>query len=242
MFLRRFVSQLNTILEYPVLLKTFAKKDVRGFMKDLLLINKRLNFIPKTILDVGAARGQWSQAARMVFPNAQIYGFEPVKKSFLMLQQRMEGDHLFGAFNCALSDENAKRSFGLNDFPDSSSLLKMTENHKQEFKQTEKEQEIIIDSFRLDGFREINIAAPAFIKMDVQGAELLVLRGAEKILDKIAGIQLELNFETFYESQATYNEVFDFMYAHNYKRFFQIGLLESLNTNNILSCDLVFLR
>ena len=242
MYLKKIISQVNTLFEYPILIKTLMKPDIRGFSKEILSIKQKLNFTPQTIFDIGAARGQWSQAARMVFPDAQIYAFEPISESYKKMQDRMMHDNSFRAFNCALSDQSNKISFGLNNFRDSSSILKMTDAHKIEFKQTEKEELIIIDAFRLDSIEEINIIGPAFIKMDVQGAELMVLKGAEKILNKIDGIQLELNFESFYESQATYIEVCNFMYSINFKRFFQIGLIESQKSNKILACDLVFLR
>lgn len=242
MLLKKLIKKINTIFEYPELLKTLNKKDIRGFMKDILFIKQKINFIPKTILDIGAARGQWSEAARMVYPAAQIYAFEPISESYKMLHERMKDDKRFLAFNFALSDESGKTTFGLNDFPDSSSILKMTEDHKIEFTQTKNEKVIEIETLRLDSIDEINIVGPVFIKMDVQGAELMVLKGAEKIFDKIDGIQLELNFENFYESQATYNEICDFMFSHNFKRFFQLGTMDSQITNKIFACDLVFLR
>jgi hypothetical protein len=70
----------------------------------------------------------------------------------------------------------------------------------------------------------------------------MVLQGAGKVIDQIQGIQLELNFENFYESQANYKEIFDFMYALNFKRFFQTGTLKSEKSNKILACDMVFIR
>jgi FkbM family methyltransferase len=242
MFLRKIIRKANIVLEYPLLLKTLNKKDIRSFLKDILFIKQKIDFTPKTLFDVGAARGQWSQAARLVFPEAQIYAFEPINESYNLMRERMKDDDCFHPFNFALSDENAKRSFGLNDFPDSSSILKMTEVHKNEFSQTKNEKSIEVDTFRLDSIDEIKIVRPAFLKMDVQGAELMVLKGAENVFDKIDGIQLELNFENFYESQATYNEICNFMYSNNFKRFFQVGTLDSQKSKKILACDLVFLR
>lgn len=198
MLVHKTVSKINSLLNHPILFKTLNKPDIRGFMKDILVLKENINFIPGTILDIGAARGQWSQAARMVFPEAQMYAFEPINVSFQEIQKRMKNDRLFKAFNFALSDQNAKVSFGLNSFPDSSSILKMTETHKTEFAFTEKEEIIEIDCFRLDSISEMNIIGPVLIKMDVQGAELLVLQGVGKLIDQIQGIQIELNFENFY--------------------------------------------
>jgi FkbM family methyltransferase len=242
MYLKKIISKVNTLLEYPILFKTLNKADIRGFMKDILILRQDIDFEPKTIIDIGAARGQWSQAARMVYPETQIYAFEPILESYKLMQVRMINDIYFHAFNFGLADKNSKVTFGLNSFPDSSSILKMTEIHKKEFPFTEKEKLVEIDCFRLDSIPEMNIISPAFLKMDVQGAELIVLKGAGKVLEQLQGIQLELNFETFYESQVNYKEIFDFMFSQNFKRFFQIGTLKSNNSNKILACDMVFLR
>jgi len=48
---------------------------------------------------------------------------------------------------------------------------------------------------------------PHFLKLDVQGAELDVLRGAERSLEHVRAIQLEVEFERLYEGQALFGEV-----------------------------------
>lgn len=238
--IKEIIYSAYTLLEYPELLKT--KKEIKEFCKDLLKIKRKLNFSPTTILDIGAARGVWSEAAREIFPLAQIYAFEPIKESFIQLEKRMNKDSKFDAFNFGLSDLNGKIAFSLNDAVDSSSILKMTETHKIEFPQTRNETNIEIETYRLDSIKSINLEEPIYIKMDVQGAELLVLKGAGRILDKVHAVQLEVNFEEFYEKQAMFNSIFEFMYSQNFKRFFQIELIESEKSKNIIASDIVFLR
>jgi hypothetical protein len=47
-------------------------------------------------------------------------------------------------------------------------------------------------------------ARRAFVKIDTQGFEAEILRGAEGVLDRIAGFQLELSLLPLYEGEATY--------------------------------------
>ena len=52
---------------------------------------------------------------------------------------------------------------------------------------------------------------PDIVKIDVQGAELDVLRGFGLILDGVTCVELEVNLERLYKNQPTLSEVYDFM-------------------------------
>jgi len=237
--LKKFV----TVLDYPKVLGTIYNGLNREHIKDLLFIKMKLGFIPQTIVDVGAAIGEYSKAARYVFPEASIYAFEPIPSSFHILKKMSKSDKKLTVFNCALSDENKYVSFYLNEFSFSSSLLKMTNKHKQLFPQTNQESIIEVKEERMDSIKEVVVKKPAVLKIDVQGTELKVLNGSGILLSSFDIVQLEVNFESLYEEQARYPEIFSLMFHQGFQSFIQTDIEFANKANKFPTfCDVIFLR
>ena len=237
------LKKLVTILDYPKVLGTIIHNINKRNTKDLLFMQKDLGITPQTILDVGAAIGEYSKAARYVFPKATIYAFEPIPSSFQILRRMSDEDKKMVVFNCALSDEKKVTAFYMNEFSFSSSLLKMTNKHKQLFPKTKKESIIEVKEERMDTIKEIVLQKPVLLKIDVQGAELKVLSGAGNMLFDFDIVQLELNFESFYEGQAQYPEIFSLMFNKGFRSFVQTDIDFSNNDSRFpTSCDMFFLR
>ena len=64
----------------------------------------------------------------------------------------------------------------------------------------------------LDAWAEANPDAPVdVLKVDVQGAELDVLRGGERLLRSVRALELEVEFQTLYEGQPLFGDVDAFL-------------------------------
>jgi FkbM family methyltransferase len=219
--LSKKLKYILNAFEYPELIKAQIKKIDKDFTLNLAVIKNQLKIYPKTILDIGAAIGEWSRAARLVFPESNIYSFEPIPHAYEKLKILEKRDSLLKTFNCALSTNNGVTDFYLNDFFYSSSLLKMTDVSKNDFKFTRNEKLIKVETRRLEDIKEIIYKSPVYVKMDVQGAELNVLYGAESLINKMDVVQLEVNFESYYDGQANYKNIFTFFFDNNFKYIYQ---------------------
>jgi FkbM family methyltransferase len=128
--------------------------------------------------------------------------------------------------------------------PDRSSLLipqcpSVIKNGREDWSV---EREISVQVVRLDHvWSRFASSAPAFIKVDVQGLELEVLKGAKELFDdQILCVELEASFVPFYKGQPTFQTVFDFMFKSEFDlvKIKPQGLFE----NSILEFNAFFVR
>jgi hypothetical protein len=80
------------------------------------------------------------------------------------------------------------------------------------------------------------------LKIDTQGYEMAVLRGAEKMLPRLAGVQLELSLAPLYEGQTLYLELIDWLRARGFDLWSVIPGFVDPSSGRMLQFDGVFFR
>src|SRR5262249_48248358 len=75
-----------------------------------------------------------------------------------------------------------------------------------------------------DWARQAGIGAIDFCKLNVQGAELAVLRGAGPLLDSMLGIVAEQTFNPTYVGAPLFGEVYEFIRAAGFSMFDIVGM------------------
>lgn len=167
---------------------------------------------PAVIYDIGANIGTWTCLAKSLFPSARVEAFEP-------LRQHSEGFRQWTApwpadvhlHACALGPVEKTTSLHVMDYSDASSLLPLSAEGRREFKvdqaRLESVQVVPLDTFvAREGLRP-----PDLLKLDVQGFELEVLRGAEQCLRTARSVLCEVSFRRYYEGQPLFGEVCQFL-------------------------------
>ncbi len=158
-------------------------------VRDNLIKNKRaLN-----IFDVGANEGGYVDLLFKVFKKNEIkiYSFEPSKNVFEKLKLKFAKETMVNTFNLGLGVKNEKLTlYKTEKYSGMSSVFQRQLTHFN-LEMNEKE-EIEIDT--IDNFCSMNkIEEIGFLKIDVEGNELNVLKGASKMIndDRISYIQFE---------------------------------------------------
>ncbi|WP_075482262.1 FkbM family methyltransferase [Candidatus Pelagibacter communis] len=147
------------------------------------------------------------------FPNSKIYAFEVDEEECKKLNTTCKKGIEFFPF--ALGEKKEKRKFYQTYHPVCSSLYEPNEKLIRNYNNLNIAylKEITeIETISLDEFLKLNkIDDLDFIKIDIQGAELDVFKGANKILDKVLMIVSEVEFVHQYINQPLFGDVSSFL-------------------------------
>jgi FkbM family methyltransferase len=196
-----------------------------------------------TVIDVGANTGQFAELIREILPSAMIYSFEPLESCFKELTVKGASLMPMQSFNIALGDKAATVMMNRNEFTPSSSLLKMGQKHLQAFPFTERVTNERITIRTLDDFSsQLTLKSPVLAKLDVQGYELKVLKGARKTLPRIDILILETSFVELYKGQPLFDEIYQHLRSNHFRYIGSFGQIPHPIDGTILQSDSIFVN
>lgn len=183
-----------------------------------------LQQFPFTIIDVGARGGikkEWEPLRRYL----KIIGFEPDQAEYEKLS-RGNSSALF-YINSALYDAKQKLTLYLTRVPGLSSVFRPNQKFLKHFHASntfgyEVLREVAIDADRLDAvLPAADRTAIDFIKVDVEGCALQVLKGSRQTLSEniVLGLGVESEFNPKYEGQSLFSDVDCLLREHGYELF-----------------------
>src|SRR5687768_10967656 len=165
---------------------------------------------PQLVIDVGANRGQFTLDVVTSLPMATVLAFEPLPREASVFRR------IFGDFpnvelrQTALGSRREVRDLHVARAADSSSLLSITRKQEIVFPGTEEVERVGVQVTTLDDELDADAVPPrTLLKVDVQGFELEVLRGARRVLADIRWLLVEVSFVELYEGQPLAAEVID---------------------------------
>ena len=201
----------------------FFEKIINIF--DLYHQKRILNYIKKFnlkyLIDVGAHKGEFLSYI-LSLNLEKIYCFEPQNEIFNLLYQNFKKFKEVEFFNEGLSDQKSVLPLYVNKLTSTSTFSKSKNTFFLKFKNfilnTEKSYTKInfIETKTLDEIFINKNINNVFLKIDVEGFELNVLMGAEKILvQKVKFVLVERHFFQLYKNNLS-NEVDLFLKKNNF--------------------------
>ena len=232
--MRYRLNTINKNLFAPILLIT--KKLIKRILalKGFIVTKDHFNLDPKELIsqylqdidtkiifDIGAYVGSHAIEFSTNYPNSKIFCFEPLPSNYRVLTRNTCSFDNISSFNQALCHTQGESLIHSNTMPSTSSLFPTDENSVNTWGagtiKTESLQKCKLDT--LDNFCSSNeIDDIHLLKIDVQGSELNVLKGAHNLLanDCIHLIYIEVLCMPTYLGQASLDNIFSYLYENNF--------------------------
>lgn len=197
----------------------------------------------KTVLDIGANTGQFTGAAHALFRDATIHAFEPQEECYEALTRRFADVSNVHLIHTAIGDEDGEVTLHQNAFSQSSSVLEMTDLHRESFPWAAESGTAQVPIRRLDSIAaDLVLERPMLVKIDVQGYEDRVLRGGEQTIRTADVILIETSFEPLYEGEANFATVYAVMRDYGFRYAGNLDQVRSPSNDRPLYADALFIR
>ncbi len=217
-WIKRTCAQLAHKVGYTVVpnwqVDTFRTADYLRRLFQLLRID--------TVIDVGANAGQYHEFLRSeVGFEGLVASFEPVPELARKLKAKGAGGGKWIVENCALGAERSQLDFHVMSNTEFSSFLSPLNDRTSTFGGANAVVETVKVDVRVldDVVAELKAqhgAKNIYLKLDTQGYDLEVLRGAKNALDSIPALQSEMCVRPIYVGMPRYGEVITYLESRGF--------------------------
>jgi len=174
---------------------------------------------PVTFIDIGANAGHFSLAMCAEYKIEKGILIEPVDKLIPVLKNTFPNENVFKIIHAAVSDRIEETDFYVNQDADFVSSLFKLDNKGEGVAHLHFEDSVLtkVQALTLDHITKAEqLSIIDLIKIDVQGAEHLVLQGAVGTLKKTRAIYTEFSFRPVYEGSSVFTDLYKFLCDNNF--------------------------
>jgi FkbM family methyltransferase len=173
---------------------------------------------PINIVDIGAYDGSFTDAIASHCGISKGILIEPIPHKAAKLRQLFPAPK-YQVFECAVSANNERVEFEINESEVTSSILPIRREMSE------------LSALKLDNWKKFkcytrtldDIVAESqidhidLLKIDVQGAEHLVLKGGQQAIEQTSMIWIEVSFKALYESSSIFSDIYSLLNNAGFK-------------------------
>ena len=220
---QRYVLRPDVVRKVRHRYDRYRRRAEREAYGDVVHATRALD-APTVVVDVGANIGLVTSTLLRSFPEAVVHAFEPTPETFDVLRQRLEDEPRAVLNQLAVSDAVGTTTFNVDNRTHaggSNSLLAHSASFATRAR-VDRYQPIEVATTTLDAYAEEHgLDHVDLVKLDIEGAELMALRGAAGLLARQAVdfVVSEVRFVADYEGQPLLAELVEHMAGVGYTLF-----------------------
>jgi FkbM family methyltransferase len=192
-------------------------------------------FQPLHIIDIGAHNGAWSVEVFKIFPHAKFIAIEPLPEKKPILEKAFK--NMPAKIYNVLLGEASKKNIQFYTAETGSSVL------KELTKFSNNTSNIYLDMYTLDEIiLQERINGNILLKVDVQGFETEILKGATQTLSNVDVICIEVSFLNYNEGAPLAHDMIPFMKKLGFLIYDVTGFIRKSNDYALIQTDMIFIK
>jgi FkbM family methyltransferase len=193
---------------------------------------EKLKLKIKTIVDVGAAEGLWTNSAKYFWPDADFILFEPLEERREILESLAKKDKSIHVVHFAAGKEKTTINFMVTEDLDGSGVTDGKLGNSRVVQVTSIPEEI----------NRLELKGPFLIKLDTHGFEIPILEGCFSLLDEISVFIIECyGFRIAKNSLLAY-EMCQYLDTIGFRLFDIVDTMRRPGDNAFWQADAFFIR
>ncbi len=202
---------------------------------------KRNNVNPKTIIDIGANKGQFSEACFQLFDKVKIIAIEPDANTSKILKKNLS-DKNIDIISKVISSRIGTINFQINEDSQVSSVLSLGKDRKKFFLNSKVKNIKKLPVSTLDRVINKRVKKPILIKIDTQGLEYEIIKGAKNILKITKWVILEVPLKKLYKGQKNFDDLNNIMKKNNFSLTGVLNFHNVPNSDEIMEIDVLYTK
>jgi FkbM family methyltransferase len=198
------------------------------------------------VFDIGANKGQYATGIIDAGYNKKIVSFEPLTSAHSIIEKESKKYSSWTvAPRCAIGSKKEEIRINISANSVSSTLLNMLDSHYKGAPDSKIIGHEKVNVYPLDEIGEeySKAAKNIFLKIDVQGFEQEVLKGAQKMIDRARGIEMEISLIPLYENQNwLLIQVLEYMDQKGFQLKSIVPAFTDNKTGEVLQCNGIFFK
>jgi FkbM family methyltransferase len=197
-----------------------------------------------TLLDVGANRGQYTDALRRFGFAGRILSFEPIPEVYEDLRRAHAGDPGWSGWPSAVGAEPGVLALNVSADSVTSSFLRADEDLLTAIPAARSVETVEVPVTTVDRVMadEVPDAARVMLKVDVQGFEHAVLDGARESMPRLRLVEIEMGLAHLYQEGSSIHDLLPRLHADGFEVIsIDSGFVDPV-TGQVLDIDMLLGR
>jgi len=203
------------------------------------LLQSKIN----TIIDIGANIGEFTLIFVELFPEAEIYAFEPLPDCYNRLETNTRYIPTIKTYNIGLGSKKSIQNIHKSSWHPASSFREMSNMHKRNYPHSADHEEIEVTIDTLDSILQPDsLNKNILIKMDVQGFEDEVIKGGVSIFKQAKVIIVEVSFIELYKEEPLFHGIYLLLASMGFEYKGSLKQSTDSNDESFLQADCIFIN